>query len=90
MSRSIRFRSISFSILVISAIRDLFLLAALELKGRSTVHYTYRDSVVIMPWIDSWDFKGPKVLPEHATLPVPDNVIPLDPHRKTKELKSRR
>ena len=27
-----------------------------------------------MPWIESWDFKGPKVLPEHATLPIPDNV----------------
>jgi hypothetical protein len=35
-----------------------------------------------MPWIESWDFKGSKVLPGHATLPIPDNVIYLDAIRK--------
>ena len=38
------------------------------------MHYRYRDSVVLIPRIESWDFKGPKVLPEHATLTIPDNV----------------
>jgi len=46
------------------------------------VHYRYKDSVVVMPWIESWDFKGPKVLPEHATLLILDNVIYLDAIRK--------
>ena len=38
------------------------------------MHYHYKGPVILMPWIESWDFKGPKVLPEHATLPIPDNV----------------
>ena len=46
------------------------------------MHYRYKDSVVVMPWIESWDFKGSKVLPGHATLPIPDNVIYLDAIRK--------
>ncbi len=38
------------------------------------MHYRYKGPVVLIPDIESWDFKGPKVLPEHATLPIPDNV----------------
>lgn len=52
------------------------------------MRYHYKGPVILMPDIESWDFKGKKVLPEHATLPIPDNVISLDPHRKKKELKS--
>ncbi|MDD9896187.1 MAG: hypothetical protein OXU24_10450 [Gammaproteobacteria bacterium] len=48
------------------------------------MRYRYRDSVVLIPEIESWDFKGKKVLPEHATLPIPDNVIYLDDYREKK------
>ena len=54
------------------------------------MHYRYKGPVILIPWIESWDFKGPKVqrskgpkvLPEHATLPIPDNVIYFDAIRK--------
>ncbi|MDD9896690.1 MAG: hypothetical protein OXU66_11595 [Gammaproteobacteria bacterium] len=54
------------------------------------MRYRYRGSVILIPDTPSWDFKGKKVLPEHAMLPIPDNVISFDPDRKKKELKSPR